>query len=418
MGYGNNPQPYIIMARFCDSNSSASYGIVSAYTTLAAGFCIPMSGGITVLLGKAQKEADHHKIQSVISSALSFAAIFGLFSTAFALAITPGYIWQVVTPEEIKENTTVFFRCFSLTLTPILFFSVTTTILISLGEQKGPVLSEISALALHIGFSYIFVGLFGWDIRGIAISAIIAQMTGSLINLYLVLQQRKTFLSSAPKRLDWGIIREMFTDQKHLIFTAALGGVFAVFLQYYIDLQGVIYIAGFTLFFVFQDAFFIPIHALRTPARQLSPQYYKEGGNEGLIQAINPILISASLFAIILIPVTRLVGPPLFLLFSHSAEVAAVSMRLVNLVSFYYLFYALSELLSASLNGLGRERVTLWLNIVFNYFARFTVLVLAAQIIQGAESIAICYPVSWALSAAALAVYYFATYSKSGRYSI
>lgn len=416
--FGMNFINYIIMALFCDYSSIASYGIVSAYTNMAAGFFIPLSTGVGVLLDRARKAGDHYKIQSVISTAMILALILGLLSTAFALAITPGYIWQVVTPEEIKDTTTAFYRYFSLTLTPILFFSVTTMILIALGEQTGPILSEISAMALHGGFSYIFVGLFGWDIRGIAISAVIAQTTGSLINIYMVLQRRKKFLTNASKKLDLSIVKELASDQKHLIFMAVLGGVFAIFLQYYIDLQGVIYIAGFTLFFLFQDALFIPIHALRTPARRLSPEYYEEGGNELLIWLINPVLISAYIFAILLIPLSRIAGPPLFLMLSHSEEVAAVAMRLVNLVSFYYLFYASSELISASLIGLGKERITMWLNIVFNYFARFAVLVLAAQIIQGAESIVICYPVSWALSAAALAIYYFAAYSKSSKYSI
>ena len=40
------------------------------------------------------------------------------------------------------------------------------------------------------------------------------------------------------------------------------------------------------------------------------------------------------------------------------------------------------------------------------------------MLIQGDESIAICYPVSWALGTAGLGVYYFASYSKSQKYSI
>ncbi|MBQ8063194.1 MAG: hypothetical protein IJ720_00365 [Clostridia bacterium] len=409
---------YIVLAAFADYEAIASYGIVSAYTNLSAGFFVPIATGTGYLLERAQKAGDQHKVQSIISTTLIASLAVGIVSSAFMFLITPGYIWQVVTPDEIRESTTIFFRYFSLTLTPILMFSVTTIILIQTGERAGPVLAEISALALHAGFSYIFVGLFAWDTRGIAISAVVAQSTGTLINLHLVNQKRRKYLSNASKHVDWSVIRELFKEGRTGIFIAILGGVFAIFLQFFIDEMGVTTIAGFTLFFLFQDFLFIPINSLRGPTRTLSAERYEAGGELSLIRSVNPILIVATVYSLILIPVTRLIGPPIFMLLSHDPEVTIIAMRLVNLVTFYYLFYALSTLLSASLEGLGKKAVTMNLNIGFNYFIRFLVLLLAAMIIQGDESIAICYPVSWALATASLTIYYFANYSISRKYSI
>lgn len=409
---------YLILAAYADYEAIASYGIVSAYTNLAAGFFVPLATGIGFMLERAQKVGDQYKVQSIISTGMNFAVLIGFGSTIFTYLIAPGYIWQVVTPEDIKESTTVFLRYFSLTLCPILFFSVSTVILIQTGERRGPILAEISALALHAGFSYIFVGLFDWDMRGIAISAVLAQATGSLINVHLVFQKRRQYLSNAPKRIDWGIIRELAKEERTAIFIAVLGGIFAIFLQFFIDMMGVVTIAGFTLFFLFQDFLFIPIHALRTPARSLSAERYELDGERGLVRVINPMLILASLYSIFLIPITRLIGPPVFMLLSHNADVTVVAMRLVNLVAYYFLFYALSTILSSSLEGLGKKALSMNFNIGFNYLVRFLVMILAAGIIQGDESIAICYPVSWALASAALTIYYYATYSFSKKYSI
>ncbi|MEE1299722.1 MAG: MATE family efflux transporter, partial [Acutalibacteraceae bacterium] len=164
---------YIILALFSDYTSIASYGIVSSYTNLAAGFFVPISMGTGYMLQRALKAGDAHKAQSVIDTMILITVPIGLFSILFAYLIAPGYIWQVVTPEEIKASTTMFLRFFSLTFLPILYFSVTTSVLIQSGERTIPILAEISALALHGSFSYIFVGLFNWDIRGIAISAIV-----------------------------------------------------------------------------------------------------------------------------------------------------------------------------------------------------------------------------------------------------
>ncbi len=409
---------YIILALFTDYTSIASYGIISSYTNLAAGFFVPISMGTGYMLERAQSTGDPYKAQSVINSMTLLTIPIGLASTVFAYFIAPAYIWQVVTPEEIKDATTMFLRFFSFTFIPILYFSVTTSILINSGERTVPILAEISALALHVSFSYIFVGLFAWDIRGIAISAIVSQIIASLINTHQLLVLRRKSIAKPPVRVDWPIIKELAKEERVLVFIAFLGGVFAIFLQFYIDGIGIPTIASFALFFLFQDLLFIPIHALRAPARNLSKEFYELEGNDGLLGIMTPILFLAVIYSLLLVPITRLIGPPLFMLFSHDAEVTAVAMRLVNLVSSYYIFYAISTLLSSSLEGLGKKRLIMYMNIGFNFIGRLLVLILAAMLIQGDESIAICYPVSWALCSAGLGIYYVATYSKSRNYSL
>lgn len=418
--FGMNFLNYIMMAVFLDYTYVASYGIVYAYTTLAAGMFLPLVAGTGYLLERAQKAKDPYKVQKVISTSMILSVLIGAGSTVFAILITPGYIWQVATPEEIKEVTSTFLRYFAFTFTPILYFAVTTTILIQSGERTGPVLSEISALALHVSFSYIFVGLFDWDIRGCAISAIIAQSAASLINTYLVLRLRKETGAITTTLFDLETVRDIWKEIWKPIGIAFLAGCFAIFLQFYIDEFGMEAIAAFTLLFVFQDLLFIPIHAMRSPARRLSVEYFDRGKNNGLVTAMNPLMIIAVLYALLLIPFTRLVGPLFFTALGHNAEVTEIAMHVLNLLSTFYAFYAISVLLTASLEALGKEKLTAQFNFAFNLLVRFGILLLGVKLIQGHLSIAGCFPASWALSAAALSIYYFATYSidRVKKYSI
>ncbi len=245
-----------------------------------------------------------------------------------------------------------------------------------------------------------------------------SQIIASLINTHQILVVRRKSIARPPLRIDRSIVRKLAKEERGLIAIAFLGGVFAIFLQFYIDGLGIPTIAGFTLFFLFQDLLFIPINALRSPARNLSKEAYEHDGNNALIEIMNPLLHLAIIYSLLLIPLTRLIGPPLFLMFSHDPEVTAVGMRLVNMVSSYYIFYAVSTLLTSSLEGLGKKTLLTIFNIGFNFVARILVLILAAMLIQGDESIAICYPVSWALCTAGIGVYYFATYSRTGKYSL
>lgn len=418
MVYLMNLLNYLILAAFSDYTSIASYGIVSSYTTLSAGFFVPLSLGTGYLMEEAQKKNDNTQLQNVINSISLIAFFVGITTAIFGFLIAPAYVWQVVTPEEIREITTTFLRYFSFTYIPIIYFSISTTVLIHLGEKSAPIMAEISALVLHASFSYIFVGLFHWDIRGIAISAILAQSVGTLINIHQLVQRMNKFVDKVPIHFDRSIVKTLASKEKAVVLTAILGGVFTIFLQFFIDELGIMTIAAFALFFLFQDLLFIPIHALRSPARNLSAEAYEKDGTDGLARVITPIVLTAAGYSLLLIPLTRLIGPPLFMLFSHDPEVSAIGMKLVDLVSSYYLFYAVSTLLSSSLEGLGKKGVAMGINIGFNFFGRFLVLLLTAMIIQGEESIAICYPVSWALCTASLGIYYFATYSKSQDYAL
>lgn len=418
MVYLMNLLNYLILAAFSDYTSIASYGIVSSYTTLAAGFFVPLSLGAGYLMEEAQKKNDNTQLQNVINSITLIAFFMGITAAAFGFLIAPAYVWQVVTPEEIREITTLFLRYFSFTYIPIIYFSISTTVLIHLGEKSAPIMAEISALVLHASFSYIFVGLFHWDIRGIAISAIVAQTVGTLINVHQLSQRMKMFVDKVPVRFDRSIAKTLAGKEKAAVLTAVLGGVFTIFLQFFIDELGIMTIAAFALFFLFQDLLFIPIHALRSPARSMSAEAYEKDGTDGLARVITPIVLTAAGYSLLLIPLTRLIGPPLFMLFSHDPEVSAIGMKLIDLVSSYYLFYAVSTLLSSSLEGLGKKGVSTGINIGFNFFGRLLVMILTAMLIRGEESIAICYPVSWALCTASLGIYYFATYSKSQDYAL
>lgn len=418
--FGMNFLNYIMMAIFLDYKYIASYGIVYAYTTLSAGMFLPLVAGTAYLLEKARKEKDPYKVQKVISTSMILSVIIGIGSTVFAILITPGYIWQVWTPEEIKVVTSTFLRYFSFTFTPILYFGVTTIILIQSGERTGPILAEISALALHASFSYIFVGLFDWDIRGSAISAIVAQSAAGLINTYLVLRLRKDAGGTAAALFDWETVKEMWSAIWKPVGVAFLVGCFAIFLQFYIDELGMETIAAFTLLFVFQDLLFIPIHATRAPSRQLSAEYYDRGKNNALVAAMNPVMILAVIYALLLIPFTRVAGPLFFNALGHNAEVTEIAMNVLNLLSTFYVFYAISTVLTASLEGLGKQGITSVFNLCFNIFARLGVLILGVKLVQGELSIAGCFPASWALSAAVLSIYYFAHYSieRDKKYSI
>ena len=419
--YGMNLINYIYLAAFQDYRSIAAYGIVAAYTTLAAGIFMPLAAATGAVLERETNSADPYRKQDIINTTMLLAVLVGVLSTIFAVLIAPGYIWQVLTPAEIKEMTTTFLRLFSVNFIPIIYFGVTTTILIQQGNPVAPILAEISALALHAGFGYIFVGMFDMGIYGCAASAILSQTVAALVNTHLILQLRRATPARSPVRINKEIVREVYQEQKPALFVALLGGVFMIFLQYYIDDLGLETIAGFTLFFLFQDFLFLPFRGMSSSVRSLSAEHINDDDTLGLIRTFNPQIIVAILYAIALIPVTKLIGPPIFMVFSHfNADVTVVAMKLVDLVSSYYFFYAISTLLSASLEGLGRKQAAMRFNVGFNYVVRFLVLVLAAEVIQGGESIAFCYPASWAISAGALAIYYYINYSKGNsiKYSI
>ena len=406
---------YIFMAMFMDYTKIATYGVVSAYTTLAAGFFAPLATGTGLVMERARKDNDPHKIQNAINTSMLSTVIVGVLSTLAAILLSKVYVIGLHTPEEIVPETITFLRYFSFTYIPILYFSVTTVILNQLGEHTPPILAEVSAIALHFGFGYIFVGLFDWGLTGCAVSAVIAQTTAGVINTHIILQVRRRLNARTPTQIDRKLYLEVIREERTGIITTILGGFFAVFMQYFINELGITVIAAFSLFFVLQEALFVPIHALRTPARRLSAEYYESGSNRELMNAVTPMLLLAVVYTLLLIPLLQLIGPPVFMMLSHDPDVTIVGMRLLTLVSHYYAFYAATTLLSSSLEGLGQNRLTMSMNIGFNYFVRFLVLIACVFVIHGEESIAICYPASWAISAGALVIYYYATYPFFGQ---
>ena len=416
LAFGMNLINYILLALFQDYRSIAAYGIVSAYTTLAAGIFMPIAAATGFVLERTIQSNDPYREQEVVNTAMLSAVLVGVLSTVFAVLIAPAYAWQVVTPEEIKEMTIRFLRLFSVNFIPIIYFGVTTNILMRADDPKAPILAEISAIALHISFGYIFVGLFKMGIYGCAFSAILSQSIAALINTHLILQKRRRTPVRVPVRIHWNIVKELFLEERPAVFTAILGGIFAIFLQYFIDELGVVSIAGFTLFFLFQEFLFLPFKGFISSARNLAAAQKDDGITPRLRRTLDAILVIGILYGLILIPESKLIGPPIFMFLSHyDPNVTVIAMRLVNLLSSFYFFCPIIFVISAGLEGLGRNRLVMGFNIGFDYVIRFLILVLAANLIQGELSIVLCYPFSWAISAGAFGIYFFATFSGSSR---
>lgn len=411
---------YVFIAVAGSVNDLAAYGIVSTYTAMAAGFFAPLGLGASILMERAKRTNDAYKVQSTINTSLLSSVGLGILSSLFAVAVAGLYVSSIGTPAEIAGETTTFLRYFSPAFIPIVYFSVTTVLLGQFGEHSAPILAEVSAIALHIAFGYIFVVLFDYGLIGLAISAFVSQALAAIINTHLILQVRRKLFARTPVRLDFTVLKGLTKEGRNGIFTAVLGGVIAIIMQGFINQLGIKVIAAFTLFFLFQDFLFIPLRSLQQPARRLMVEYYENGGGQSLIRAVTPLILLSAGYAFLLIPVVRFAGPPLFLFFSHDPEVTVTGMRILTLVSHYFVFYALSTLISSVLDGLGKQDLTMKFNLVFNYLIRFIVLIGAVLIIRGEESIVLCYPASWAISAGALVIYYYATYPflKQKKYSL
>lgn len=404
---------YAFMACFLDYTYIAAYGVMSAYILLAACPFIPMAVSISLTLEKTLKRGDPYEARAVVNTGLVMAAVFGVLSTLTAVILAPYYCRLVQTPPEIFDYAVSFLRRFTTTLVPILYFQTTTQILVVFKEFAGPVRSELCAAFFHAGFGFIFTGLFTWGIQGITVSAFLAQTAASVVNTYMVFQQLNKLGGKTSTRFSKTIAKHIFLQEREPAITYIMSGVFAIFVQFFVDTLGIEVIAAFTITLVFQDLLFLPINSLKSPARRFGMEYLEHRDKLKLGQQLNPLLLIAIIYGLLLLPVARLVGPWVLELLTHNELVVEAGRKLISVLAPYYGFYAISTLLSAVFDGLDRKKVSMWVTILAKYGLRFAILIPAAIFVQGLESITLAYPLSWAATALILCVYYYASYSPS-----
>ena len=325
---------------------------------------------------------------------------------AVGIAGAPAFLRWMGTPGAIMEQAVRYLRVYMFGMIPIVLYNLLSGVVRAMGDSRSPMLFQMAGGVLNIIGDYLCIAVFGMGVEGTAVATAISQAAAALCAV--------VYLTRAPH--SWALKPAHFLVDKREAGNVLKVGVPAgvqsivitlsnILIQSQINTLGVTSIAAFTVYFRTEMVLYLPILALGQAVVSFVGQNYGAGKPRRIRQG-NRICMMGGSVVILAAGILLMLAAPVFLhIFTRDAAVIEQTVSIIRVTFPLYFLYVLLECLSGNLRGYGKAVVPMIVTIVSFCGFRILFMLAAMHLHPSVRSVAVSYPVSWALAVILMAFF-------------
>ena len=214
-----NMSDTIIVGNVLGLSALSAVGSTGSMVFLVLGFASGITSGVSVVTAQNIGAKDDENVRkSIISGALVSFVIGVILSVVGYYAAMP-LLEILETPSDIIEMAYDYISIIFLGLIITMFYNLLSSILRALGDSKTPLYFLIIAAILNIILDIVFITIFSFGVKGVAIATVFAQFISGLLCL---IYSFKKFEYFKFKRSDFNIPLKMIFNQIYIGLPMAL----------------------------------------------------------------------------------------------------------------------------------------------------------------------------------------------------
>jgi Na+-driven multidrug efflux pump len=179
-----------------------------------------------------------------------------------------------------------------------------------------------------------------------------------------------------------------------------------VIAQYHINSLGEDAIAAFTAYFKVELLIYHPIVALGQANMTFSGQNKGAGNMERVRQGTRRCTLISMALAALTAAAALPLGGVLFRVFNREASVIALGRQIIGVTFPFYFIYSILQIVGDSMRGVGKARGPMLIILTNICVIRTILLFTIVPRWQDIRGVAVTYPITWALTAGCMLVYY------------
>lgn len=205
-----------------------------------------MTQGFATFVARYFGERDFGKMNKAIAMSCLLSAGMAVVLTAAGLALTRPVLEWLKTPADILEQSVVYLSTMIAGSLVVAGYNMTASILRAFGDGKSPLIAMVIAAVLNVGLDLVTVFLLKWGVFGAAVASVTAQLVAFGYCFLRIVKVEYVKLDKAAFRLDGQMIRELLAFGLPLALQYMVINASGMFLQSTVNLQGSIFVAGYT----------------------------------------------------------------------------------------------------------------------------------------------------------------------------
>ena len=397
----------IFVGQLLGTKASAAIGASGLIVTCMIGFFNGMAVGTNVFAARHYGARRFEQLKKLIQTIFWTGMIGGLLLTVIGLVLSPVFLTWMGTPESIFPLAVRYLRIYMASMISVVSYNLLSGVLRALGDSRTPMLYQFFGGIINVFADFIFLYVFHMGVEGTAFATLFSQ-TFAAIGVMIHLYRLKEPYALRIRFSDCSL--KEFTDILKVGVPAGVQSIIItlsnIIIQSQINTLGVTSVASFTVYFRVELIVYLPIVALGQAVVSFIGQNYGAGNWERIKKGNRLCIFGGSLITFAACMLLIIAMPVILNVFTKDAAVAAQTLEIVKVTFPFYFFYTVLECFSSNLRGFGKAFLPMIVTVIS--FCGFRIIALFALMAKNPspDKVALSYPISWGIAAAAMAILY------------
>lgn len=397
----------IFVGQLLGTKASAAIGASGLIVTCLIGFFNGMAVGTNVFAARHYGARRFEQLKKLIQTIFWTGIIGGFFLTVIGLVLSPVFLTWMGTPESIFPLAVRYLRIYMASMISVVSYNLLSGVLRALGDSRTPMLYQFFGGIINVFADFIFLYVFHMGVEGTAFATLFSQ-TFAAIGVMIHLYRLKEPYALRIRFSDCSL--KEFTDILKVGVPAGVQSIIItlsnIIIQSQINTLGVTSVASFTVYFRVELIIYLPIVALGQAVVSFIGQNYGAGNWERIKKGNRLCIFGGSLITFAACILLIIAMPVILNVFTKDAAVAAQTLEIVKVTFPFYFFYTVLEWFSSNLRGFGKAFLPMIVTVIS--FCGFRIIALFALMAKNPspDKVALSYPISWGIAAAAMAMLY------------
>ena len=193
----------IIVGKFYGEDALSAVGTKVSFTFLFLALAMGFSSGNGVVVAQNYGAENEKQVRANASTGILLLMGMGIAATITGILVSrPAYTHLVAVPEELLEQTLVYFRVYALGLIFQFGYNIFSAILRAVGDSAATLYFLLISSVLNIVLDLLFVAGFRWGVMGAALATDIAQ-AGSFLAAYFYMTRKYPIFHFQIREFTW-----------------------------------------------------------------------------------------------------------------------------------------------------------------------------------------------------------------------
>ena len=404
-----NTADAVVVGRFVGKQALAAVGgTTSTLINLMVGFFVGLSSGATVVISQyyGAKKAD--KVHWAVHTSVAFSVIGGVLFMAVGLVGARWALTAMHTPEDVMDHAVTYIRIYFLGMVPNLLYNMGAGILRAVGDSRRPLYFLIGSCFVNIILDVVLVAVLRMGMAGAALATISSQLFSVILVILCLTRTQDMYKVEWRKiRIDSRMLQRIIRIGIPAGMQSVMYNISNIIIQAGVNNLGTDNVTAWATYGKVDGLYWMMINALGISVTTFVGQNYGARRMDRVRKGAGACMVIGVVLTAIVSTALYFWGYLFIELFTSDPQVQLISQSLIRFMVPTFITYITIEILSGTLRGVGDAWMPLIITGVGVCLVRVIWIIFALPHFNTILAAAFCYPMTWALTSAAFAVYYY-----------